>query len=86
MDVLDGNAIGGALFDVFGHEMTSTLCTCAGCGHNQAIAQTKVYLGGPGIVVRCASCENVLIVVVERRGIACVDLMGISAMAAPPHP
>ena len=84
MDHLDGNAIAGVLFDVFGDEMTAALCTCARCGRGQAVGETKVFLGGPGIVARCAGCGNPLIIVVERCGIACVDLMGIAAMEPRP--
>ena len=31
-DVLDGNAIGGLLLEVFGTEMTAAMCVCGGCG------------------------------------------------------
>ncbi|MFI5709374.1 DUF6510 family protein [Kribbella sp. NPDC051620] len=80
MTHLDGNAIGGTLYDVFGAEMTATPCTCGRCGHEQAIAEMLVYTGGPGTVARCVGCSNVLIVVVDRRGIACVDLTGVASM------
>ena len=85
MNHLDGNAIAGVLFDVFGYEMTATLCTCAECGLRQAVGEIIVFLGGPGIIARCAGCENPLIIVVERRGVACVDLMGIAAMEPQPR-
>ena len=32
MTRLDGNAIAGELFDIFGLEMTAAMGTCAGCG------------------------------------------------------
>ena len=32
MDPLDGNAIAGDLFEVFGAEMTTAVGTCAHCG------------------------------------------------------
>jgi hypothetical protein len=43
-----------------------------------------VYPGGPGIVVRCRSCDNVLMVLVEIRGITCVDLLGFTAVDPAP--
>lgn len=85
MNHLDGNAIAGVLFNVFGREMTATLCTCARCGYGQAVGETTVFLGGPGIVARCVGCENPLIIMVERRGVTCVDLTGIAAMKSAPR-
>lgn len=83
MSYVDGNAIAGPLFGLFGDDITAELCTCGQCGHRQAVAETRVYHAGPGTVARCAECGNVLIVVVDRRGIACVDLTGIASMSRP---
>jgi hypothetical protein len=77
---LDGNAIAGTLFDVFGEEMTAALVRCAHCGSVSPMAEVWVYLDGPGIVARCRHCDNVLLVIVDRRGISCVDLMGSAAV------
>jgi hypothetical protein len=63
MDALDGNAIAGELFAAFGHEMTTVVGTCASCGARSAIAELRVYIGGPGIVARCPDCASVAIVV-----------------------
>lgn len=78
--MLDGNAIAGTLEDIFGADMTVAAATCAGCGARGPLAETAVYLRGPGIVVRCRRCQAVLAVVVERRSRYCVDLRGISAL------
>ena len=86
MDVLDGNAIAGALADVFGVEMTDADGTCAHCGANGPVAQLTVYLRGPGTVVRCRSCQGIVMVLVEVRGATCVDLMGLAALDAAPEP
>ena len=83
MDVLDGNAIAGTLFDVFGDEMTDASGTCASCGTASPLGELKVYLGGPGTVARCHHCDNVLLVVVEIRGAMCVDALGLAAMEHP---
>lgn len=77
---LDGNAIAGPLFDVFGEEMTAILVQCAHCGQASPMAEVWVYLDGPGIVARCRQCDNILLVIVDRRGVACVDLMGLGSM------
>ena len=80
MEALDGNAIGGLLRDVFGAEMTNATCTCAHCGAVGPMAETVVFLRGPGVVARCRACYAVLLVIVERQGLRCVDLQGLSAL------
>jgi hypothetical protein len=81
MEALDGNAIAGTLFDVFGAEMTTARGECASCGATAYVAELRVYVQAPGTVVRCRSCESVLMVLVEKRGITCVDLRGLEALS-----
>src|SRR6185295_17222313 len=65
---LDGNALGGELYDVFGEDMTAAVATCAGCGAVFRVAEVAVYLGGPGAVARCRRCDTVLVALVTVRG------------------
>jgi len=81
MEALDGNAIGGMLFEIFGGEMTMAQGVCGHCGARGPLAECEVYLGGPGVVVRCRVCHNVVMVLVEVREMICVDLGGLSALA-----
>ena len=78
--VLDGNAIGGLLLEVFGTEMTTAVSTCGSCGTASQVAELAVYQPGLGIVVRCRHCENVLMVFVRARGVTCVDLWGLASL------
>lgn len=80
MVALDGNAIGGLLFDVFGTDMTAAQTICATCGAAAVVAETVVYLRVPGTVVRCRSCGSVLMVISQIRGMSCVDLGGMAAL------
>jgi hypothetical protein len=80
MDALDGNAIGGLLLDVFGAEMTTATGVCGSCGATSVVAELTVYRRAPGTVVRCRSCESVLMVFVERSEIVCVDLGGLTKL------
>ena len=80
MEALDGNAIGGLLFDLFGVEMTTATGVCAHCGAAGEVATLVVYLQAPGTVIRCRSCGEVLAVIVDRRGVKCVDLRGLAAI------
>jgi hypothetical protein len=86
MEALDGNAIAGALMDVFGDEMTPAVGICNSCGATGPMAEFEVYLRGPGVVGRCRSCRNVLLVLVTIRGITCVDLRGLAALELPSAP
>ena len=81
MDVLDGNAIGGLLHEVFGREMTDATGTCGTCGATGQVAEFAVYLRAPGTVARCRSCSAVLMVIVTARGMNCVDLLGLAELA-----
>ena len=78
---LDGNAIGGLLASVFGAEMTTATGTCGSCGAVTMVAELPVYLTEIGTVVRCRSCQSVLMVFTEIRGVTCVDLMGLASLA-----
>ena len=80
---LDGNAIAAPLFDVFGTEMTSALGTCAGCGWDGVLAEVAVYLLRPGVVARCPQCDQLLMVIVDRRGTACIELAGFASLEEP---
>jgi hypothetical protein len=79
--VLDGNAIGGMLIELFGTEMTTAVGTCGSCGTSGQVAELAVYQPRLGTVVRCRICDNVLMVFVEVRGVTCVDLRGLAQLA-----
>jgi hypothetical protein len=80
MDALDGNAIAGLLVEAFGADMTTATGVCESCGSRGQVAEFAVYLRAPGVVVRCRSCGNVLMVLVTVRGITCVDLSGLASL------
>ena len=83
MDALDGNAIAGLLHDVFGNEMTTAASVCGNCGDTRPVAELVVYVRAPGTVARCRTCASVLMVLVEVRGIVCVDLNGLAMLGSP---
>ena len=80
MDALDGNAIGGLLREIFGAEMTTTMSVCGSCGTARQVGELAVYSRAPGTVVRCRSCDHVLMVFVTLHDRTCVDLLGLSAL------
>jgi len=78
--VLDGNAIGGLLIELFGTEMTTAVGVCGSCGTVGQVAEMAVYQAKMGTVARCRVCDNVLMVFVEIRGVTCVDLRGLASL------
>ena len=61
MDYLDGNAAAGELSKIFAIDVTAAEGQCVHCGAKKRFAEAHVYMGGPGVVVRCVICENVLL-------------------------
>jgi len=74
MDALDGNAIAGALVDHFGHEMTMAEMRCSHCESTSLMAELRVYTKAPGVVARCPACDEVVMVIVDVRGVERVDM------------
>jgi hypothetical protein len=82
-DALDGNAIGGLLRQVFGFELTTARGVCAHCGAAALVAELEVYVRAPGPVVRCRACHGIVMVLVERGGVFCVNLQGLAQLDLP---
>jgi hypothetical protein len=77
---LDGNAIAGELFELFGVEMTIATGVCAGCGATEQVARLDVYVHAPGTVVRCPHCEAVLMRIVRGPDRVWLDLQGVRSL------
>jgi len=77
---LDGNAAAGILQEIFPFEMTLVQATCTGCGTTNAIGAAAVYMHGMRTVVRCPSCDTVLIRVVHAKGRYWLDMRGMRVL------
>ena len=77
---LDSNAAGGMLQVVFPFDMTRVQATCVGCGATNAMGATAAYMHGMGTVVRCQSCDTVLIRIAQAKGRYFLDLRGIRVL------
>ncbi|WP_461162983.1 DUF6510 family protein [Arthrobacter sp. R4-81] len=75
---LDGNAAAGALWELFRIDIIAAIGRCNHCGAIRAFGEASVYADGPGIVVRCKSCEGVLLRLVETPTQFWLDLSGLS--------
>jgi hypothetical protein len=78
--VVDGSAIGGLLASLLGVDVTGMPGQCASCQTVHLVGTMRVYMRGPGIVVRCPSCTAVVLRVVETPSGTMVDMRGIAAL------
>ena len=68
--MLDGNAVGGLLSEVFGEDLTGALGSCPDCGRHAELATLRAFTHAPGVVLRCPACDSVQLIVVRTpRGI-----------------
>jgi len=80
---VDGNILAGPLGELFQRDLTTASALCSGCGSLAALAEAMVYPDPMGLVVRCASCDAVLLAIVESGEETCVDLSGITRLRIP---
>jgi hypothetical protein len=85
---LDGNAAAGILSEIFVPDLTTARGTCAKCGTTRALGALLVYAHGMGTVMRCPSCDAVVLRVARTRTQLWLDLTGakliVMATAAAP--
>lgn len=58
---LDGNAAAGILSEIFVPDVTTARTTCASCGAIRMLGALFVYAHGMGMVMRCPTCNAVLL-------------------------
>ena len=77
---LDGNAAGGMLRAIFADDVTAARIRCASCGAIGQLGSQHLYMTSlsPGAVLRCASCEAVLLVVVHAGGRHRIAMLGLA--------
>ncbi len=62
--MLDANATAGLLYEIFGPEMTAANRMCL-LRQRREIGALLAFTHGPGIVLRCSACENVVLRIVQ---------------------
>jgi uncharacterized protein DUF6510 len=80
---LDGNAAAGILSEVFVPDLTTARATCANCGTIRALGALLVYAHGMGTVMRCPSCDAVVLRVARTRAQLWLDLTGAKLVVMP---
>jgi hypothetical protein len=74
--MLDANATAGLLYEIFGVEMTAQPTECANCGNEGEIGELLAFVHGPGIILRCSTCENVVLRIVQTPDEIILDARG----------
>ena len=80
---LDGNAAAGPLQEVLAVEPTTVEGQCTHCGRTAMLADTRVYLGGPGLVMRCRGCDSELLSLVTTPTATRLDVSGLTRLTFP---
>jgi len=81
--MLDGNAAAGALHEIFGADMTALPGECGSCGNVARIGTAHAWMEGPGIVLRCSACHEVIIRIVETPDARYLDARGAAWIRLP---
>jgi len=74
--MLDANATAGLLYEIFGVEMTAAPTECANCGNEAEIGTLLAFTHGPGIVLRCSGCEQVVLRIIQTPNEILLDARG----------
>jgi hypothetical protein len=75
---LDRNAAAGELSNLFAIDVTAAEGQCAHCGAKRHFAEAHIYMHGPGVVARCAVCQNILLRLVNAGERVWLDLRGMT--------
>ena len=76
---LDGNAAAGMWREVFVPELSAARGACAACGTIAQLGGQHLYMypRAPGAVLRCSTCQEVLLVFVHAGGRYRLGLRGL---------
>ena len=78
---VDANAVAGLLAEVFGRDVTAMEERCRHCGTVSPVGALRVYLRGPGVVVRCPACIDVVLRIARTPSGLQVDLVGATNLS-----
>ena len=74
--MLDGNAAGGLLQEIFAEEMTASPTECANCGREGELGALLAFTQAPGVVLRCPACLQVVLRIVQTPDAIYLDARG----------
>ena len=79
----DGSALAGPVGGLLGVDVTAAVAGCRNCGWTGPMAEVRVFDHAPGLVARCATCDQVLLRLVRGPGRAWLDLRGLTYLQLP---
>jgi hypothetical protein len=74
--MVDGNAVAGELQQLFGRDMTMVEVRCSGCSTDSPMGALMAFVRGPGVVLRCPSCQAAIVRIVEAPTAHYLDARG----------
>jgi hypothetical protein len=74
--MLDANATAGLLYEIFGTDMTAAPAECFSCGNQAEVGTLLAFTHGPGVVLRCSTCEHVVVRIVKTPDEIFLDARG----------
>jgi Family of unknown function (DUF6510) len=80
---LDGNAAGGILSEIFVPDLTAAEATCAHCRASSPVGALLVYAHGMGTVMRCPSCDGVVLCITRTAAQVWLDSGGARRIVIP---
>jgi hypothetical protein len=85
--MVDGNAVAGRLQQIFGRDMTAAVTRCAGCASDAKMGALMAFVRGPGVVLRCPTCQAAIVRIVETSAAIYLDARGAAyfRMSSPPR-
>lgn len=83
---VDGNAVGGMLAAVFAADVTASPGECASCHTVSVVGTLRAYVRGPGVVLRCPACAEVVLRLVATPSAMLVDVSGVRLLTIPREP
>ena len=83
---LDGNAAAGPLGRFCAFEATNLRVTCASCGAETILGRLHLYGGSRAMILRCISCGEVNLRLLEVGPSLRLDFRGAALLAIGPEP
>jgi len=80
---LDGNALAGALSEIFVADMTSAMVRCSSCGDVSPLALAMVFVKPKTYIARCHVCDAVLMTMQSSSRGDRLDLAGVASLQLP---
>ncbi len=81
--MLDGNAIGGLLNEIFSMEMTTSMAQCNHCGVRGEMGSLRAFMHGSDAVLRCPICDSIVMRIVQSPESNYLDLRGATFLRMP---